>query len=141
MATALARSAPMPTAIHILVVEDDAACRQAMKGVLEMVGYGVACAANGREALDHLRRAAQPSVILLDLSMPLMTGWEFRHEQQHDPALAGIPVVLLSGEPNLPQIASSLQAASYFSKPVELDGLLESVRFLCGQRPAGPRAN
>ena len=64
----------MPSANHILVVEDDAASRQAMRGVLEMVGYGVACAANGREALDHLRRAAPPSVILLALTVAIVTG-------------------------------------------------------------------
>ena len=68
---------------HILLVEDNAAVRQILTLFLEGAGYGVAGAANGRQALDYLRQAGPPQVILLDLAMPVMDGWEFRREQQH----------------------------------------------------------
>jgi CheY-like chemotaxis protein len=123
-----------------LIVEDNVVTREAMRALLEATGYGVACAANGQEALDYLRRAEPPDVILLDLTMPVMTGWQFRHEQQQDAGLALIPVVLVSAERDLPGIADSLQAASYFPKPVEPDGLLERVRSLTEQRPSQPIA-
>src|SRR4051812_43717388 len=81
---------------HILVVEDNAALRQVMRAVLEAAGYRVACAANGREALDSLRAAEPPFVILLDLSMPVMDGWQFRERQRQTAGFASIPVLLLS---------------------------------------------
>jgi CheY-like chemotaxis protein len=114
----------------ILVVEDDSTTRLAMKTLLEAAGYRVACASNGREALDHLRRAEPPWLILTDLSMPVMTGWQFRREQQQDPALSRIPVVVLSAEGDLPRIAAGLGVAGHLPKPVEFDGLLEAIRVL-----------
>jgi len=114
----------------ILVVEDDSTTRLALKTLLEAAGYRVACAANGREALDHLRRADLPWLILTDLSMPVMNGWQFRQEQQEDPALALIPVVVLSAEGDLPRTAALLGAAGHLTKPVEFDGLLEAIRVL-----------
>jgi CheY-like chemotaxis protein len=116
----------------ILIVEDRASTRDAMRFLLEGEGYRVACAANGREALDYLYADDRPFVILLDLNMPVMDGWQFRHEQRRDPALAGIAVVLVSSsEADLPQIAASLGAAGHFAKPVEFDLLLGAVRRLC----------
>jgi CheY-like chemotaxis protein len=115
---------------HILVVEDDSTIRLALTFLLEGEGYGVACAGNGREALDHLRQGEPPAVILLDLNMPVMNGWQFRHEQQQDPALAFIAVIVLSAEGDLPQVAAALDAVSYLSKPVEIDQLLEALRGL-----------
>jgi CheY-like chemotaxis protein len=120
----------MDAAKHILVVEDNAPTRKAMKALLEAEGYRVGCAANGREGLDWLGRTELPSVILLDLNMPGMDGWQFRRHQQQDANLAGIPVVLLSSEHDLPRIAASLHAADYFPKPIELDDLLACVRSL-----------
>jgi CheY-like chemotaxis protein len=76
----------------ILVVEDNAAVRRAMKALLEAAGYRVTCAANGRDALDCLMRQGElPSVILLDLSMPVMDGWQFCCRQRQDSALSLIP--------------------------------------------------
>ena len=122
---------------HILVVEDNAAARGALAALLEAAGYAVACAANGREALDHLRGPHRPCLILLDLSMPVMDGWEFRDRQRRSPSLACIPVILVSAEGDLPRLASSLGVAGYFPKPVEADGLLRAIRVLGGgQAPA-----
>jgi CheY-like chemotaxis protein len=115
---------------HILVVEDNAAARDALAALLGAAGYSVACAANGREALDHLRGPHRPFLILLDLSMPVMDGWEFRARQRQSPSLASIPVILLSAEDDLPRLATSLGVASYFPKPVRPDGLLRAIRVL-----------
>jgi CheY-like chemotaxis protein len=117
---------------HILVVEDNAAARGALAALLGAAGYAVACAANGREALDRLRGPDRPCLILLDLAMPVMDGWEFRARQRRSPALASIPVVLLSAEGDLPRLAASLGVAGYLPKPVTPDGLLRAVRALGG---------
>jgi CheY-like chemotaxis protein len=115
---------------HILVVENDDTFRQALASLLEGAGYDVACAANGREALDYLRRAEPPLAILLDLDMPVMDGRQFRKEQRQDPILADIPVLILSGEPDLAQTAGSLAAGGHFAKPIEIDGLFAGIRQL-----------
>jgi CheY-like chemotaxis protein len=115
---------------HILVVENDDSVRHVLASLLEGAGYTVACAVNGREALDYLRRAELPLAILLDLNMPVMDGWQFRKEQRQDPALADIPVLILSGESNLAQTATSLEAGGHFTKPIEIDGLFAGLRLL-----------
>jgi CheY-like chemotaxis protein len=119
---------------HILVVEDNAAARDALAALLEAEGYAVACAADGREALDHLRGPDRPCLILLDLAMPVMDGWEFLARQRRSPSLAHIPVILVSAEGDLPRLATSLGVAGYFPKPVEADGLLRAIRVLGGGR-------
>ena len=80
----------------ILVVEDEPDLRDALTWVLRQEGYAVSAAANGREALDWLRGSSSPWLILLDLRMPLMDGFEFRVRQLQEPNLAAIPVVVLS---------------------------------------------
>src|SRR5207249_387698 len=87
------------TAATVLVVEDDFDLRDALVPILEYEGHRVVSAANGREALDWLHAMPPPSLILLDLMMPVMNGEEFRAEQLRDPALASIPGVILSAHP------------------------------------------
>jgi anti-anti-sigma factor len=116
---------------NILVVENDALTREAFKAVLEAGGYGVACAHDGRQALDRLGAEEPPALILLDLVMPGMDGWEFRREQESDPALASIPVVVVSAAADVPAAAADLDAADYLQKPVEFDHLLATVRHYC----------
>lgn len=113
---------------EILVVEDSVATRQAVRDLLEAEGYGVACAANGQEALDYLQRDQHPCLILLDLQMPVMDGWHFCEQRRRTLAWAAIPVVLLSAEGDLPQQAASLGVADYLQKPVEAERLLGVVR-------------
>ncbi|MBC7545053.1 MAG: response regulator, partial [Candidatus Sericytochromatia bacterium] len=84
----------------ILIVEDDIDIRETLAEILADEGYSVASAANGLDAISYLQTEAMPCVILLDLMMPVMSGWEFRAKQQQDPTLAGIPVVVLSGDGN-----------------------------------------
>ena len=109
---------------RILVVEDSPVVQGAMKLVLEWEGYRVTCAANGREALDCLRGVEPPSVILLDLKMPVMDGWELRQELKQDPALASIPVVAVSGVKD----PTDLDAAACVQKPFEPKELLDAIR-------------
>jgi CheY-like chemotaxis protein len=122
-----------PAAGYILVVDDDAAIREALTAVLEDEGYAVRTAANGRDALQLLRAGGpRPALILLDLTMPVMSGGEFREEQRRDPALAQIPVVVLSADRSVQAKAAAVQAQGYLAKPVEIDVLLETVSRYAG---------
>jgi CheY-like chemotaxis protein len=114
---------------RILVVDDDESARLVLCGCLEECDYDVFCAGNGREALDLLPRAGKhPALILLDLGMPVMDGKEFLERQRQDAAIAGIPVVLLSGSPDLAESAAACKTAGYFRKPFMYIHLLEAVR-------------
>ena len=111
---------------RILVVEDDPDARDEMALVLRSEGYDVAAAGDGEQALAELRRAA-PALILLDLMMPVMDGFEFRVRQMQDPELAGIPIIVLSGGWDVERKAAALGAAACLQKPVDPATLLETV--------------
>jgi CheY-like chemotaxis protein len=115
----------------ILLVEDDFDVRDMMTFFLESEGYRVAAAANGQEAIDYLKRGQVPRLILLDLMMPVMNGWEFRQQQQQDPRLSQIPVVVISADSNVREKANSLGASNYLAKPIEFDMLLEVIKSFC----------
>src|SRR5438309_11273844 len=85
----------------ILIVDDQIDFRESLARIFSLTGYQVVLAENGREALDYLHVHRAPDVILLDLGMPGMCGLSFRRAQLRDPALAGIPVVVISGEPDV----------------------------------------
>jgi CheY-like chemotaxis protein len=114
----------------VLVIEDDEVLRSAMKMVLEWEGYQVLCAENGREALDLLNigksMGKAPGLILLDLMMPVLDGWQFRDELQQDPALADIPVVVVSAL----SAADAPGVAAHIQKPFEVQQVLEAIRDL-----------
>ncbi len=118
-------------ACKILVVEDDFAIRETIAELLEEEGYGVDRASNGQEALDRLRADGTTRLILLDLMMPVMDGWEFRERQRSDPAMSRIPVVVLSADNALEQKISALGVAAWMSKPFDVDRLLDTVGRLC----------
>src|SRR3954447_13296865 len=80
---------------RILVVEDDQEILGTLSGLLEEEGYEVQSVVDGRDALHRLRGGLAPELIILDLMMPGMDGWEFRTIQRADPALADIPVVAI----------------------------------------------
>ena len=113
--------------MSILIVEDESPIRDVITEILEDEGYRVAGATNGLEALTYLRQHAHPRLILLDLGMPVMTGWEFREHQQRDPKLAGIPVIVMSALPDLDRRAAALKAADCLDKPVNIDKLLGTI--------------
>src|SRR5689334_6104245 len=79
----------------ILVVDDDEDILEALRDLLRDEGYDVVAARDGRTALERLRGGLRPRLILLDLMMPTMNGYEFRREQRADPALAGIPTIVV----------------------------------------------
>jgi len=111
-----------------MIVEDDADISDAIAMTLEDYGYLTIVAANGQQALDKLRKATpQPHLILLDLMMPQMDGWQFRAAQLADPALADVPVVLLSAHVDVRKIAVQLETRGWLPKPVNLKALLEVV--------------
>ncbi len=115
----------------VLVVDDDYAVLDSMKDVLEDEGYEVLLAANGLEALKELRKGTRPCVILLDLMMPVMNGWEFREYQLRDGGLAAIPTIIVTAHSRAEETASELKAASCIRKPVRPDMLLETIGKYC----------
>jgi CheY-like chemotaxis protein len=113
----------------VFLVEDDADTREMIGRFLEMEGYEVETAANGRQALEHLDAGTSACVILLDLMMPVMDGWEFRRRQASHATGAHIPVIVFSaaGSDRMRQI----EANDYLSKPVNLDDLLRRIARFC----------
>ena len=111
----------------ILVVEGDCDIRSALCSILREEGYRVASASDGREAISSLKSGERPAIILLDLMMPVMNGADFRKAQLRDPQVADIPVVVLTADGRLLETAKSLGAAAAFSKPFELDALLDAI--------------
>jgi CheY-like chemotaxis protein len=115
-----------------MIVEDDLAIREALTEILEDEGYQVTGAANGQEAIQALRGNTPPCLILLDLMMPVMNGWQFRAEQKQDPALAPVPVVIISADSDLRTKATTLEAVDFLQKPIQLTRLLDTVEQFCG---------
>ena len=113
----------------VLVVEDDVDTREMIGRFLELEGFAVESAANGRQALDRLDAGAKACVILLDLMMPVMDGWEFRRRQASNETLSKIPVIVFSaaGRERMRQI----DANEYLAKPVDLDELLQRISRYC----------
>lgn len=108
----------------LLLVEDDELVRRALQMVLEWEGYHVDCAVNGQEALDLLHTGSRPSLILLDIMMPVLDGEQFRRAQMDDPELASIPVIVVSAA----QFASRVDAVCHVRKPFEVRELLDAIR-------------
>src|SRR5713101_10024038 len=103
----------MSSGKSILVVEDDESVRGAIAAFLEGEGYPVVEAEHGEAALRCLQSAGDFCLILLDLFMPVMNGWGFRAEQLRDPALAAIPLVVVTADARAPQKAAELGAVGY----------------------------
>jgi two-component system cell cycle sensor histidine kinase/response regulator CckA len=116
---------------QILLVEDDRSIRAALQGILEDEGYAVTTAENGRQALERLRSAAAPALIVLDLRMPVMDGWEFRAAQKSDPALARIPVLAVSADGSAK--AAAIDAEAYLRKPLSTEALLNTIGRILGE--------
>jgi len=113
----------------VLIVEDDNDLRDMMAQLLMLEGFQTAAVANGREALEYLNSGARPDVILLDLMMPIMDGWEFRRRQQADPAVAHVPVIVLSALDA--GRAMNVSANAFLKKPLDFDRLITLVRNYC----------
>jgi CheY-like chemotaxis protein len=120
---------------RVLVVDDDEDVREVLKSFLTLAGFDVVEAGGGAEGLKLLRWDKTIRLVLLDLTMPEMDGWRFRHEQQSDPRLSQIPTIIVSGEPLAHIVDEELRAADYLSKPVGRDHLIGVVAKYC--QPAG----
>ena len=107
----------------VLIVDDEPDIRLAVAEVLSDEGYQVYSAGDGAEGLAAAR-AHHPQVVLLDLMMPGMSGWEFRKRQKDDPDLQAIPVVILSALGR----DGAIDASGYLQKPFDIDDLLTAVR-------------
>lgn len=118
-----------PTPANVLIVDDEYDIRETLTEALADNGFKPYAVANGVEALAYLRaQASLPSVILLDMRMPIMDGADFRREQLADPALGSIPVIVLTANLDIRSMAASLGAAGFLRKPVRLDPLLALLR-------------
>jgi CheY-like chemotaxis protein len=111
----------MSEAACILVVDDDREVREALKLILEGEGYDVVSATNGLEALERLDEGCRPCLILLDLLMPLVDGWQFLAERSKTPELAAIPVIVITAAD---EIRVSRRRTSILRKPFALEDLL-----------------
>jgi CheY-like chemotaxis protein len=110
----------------VLIVDDDNDIREVLGEVLAEAGYEVVGAKDGADALRVLRESATlPCIILLDLMMPVMNGYEFRTAQKNDAQLCAIPVILLSA--GVRPDADALDVAAILPKPVKIPALLEAV--------------
>jgi CheY-like chemotaxis protein len=117
----------------VLLVEDDPDIRASLEEALEWEGYRVVTAANGRDALARLPRMARPCLILLDLMMPVMNGWEFADALEKNDRLAAIPIVVVTAfADQAGDKKSSIGTGEVVRKPVDLDVLLRLVRRYCG---------
>ncbi|HVV16873.1 MAG TPA: response regulator [Polyangia bacterium] len=114
---------------HILVVDDDDDARAGVVEILEHAQFQVRAARNGREALAELEAGLRPNLILLDLNMPVMDGWEFARLAAADPALADIPICMISGAER--SVGIPPQVVAVLRKPLEMTRLLSVVYQYC----------
>jgi CheY-like chemotaxis protein len=116
----------------VLIVDDDSAVRTALKELFETEGYTVVMAANGRAALNRLKEGFRPGVVLLDLMMPVMDGWDFRTQQLQEPALRDIPVFILTAAGFSDEtISAQFGKIPFVPKPPPHDLLLQLVKDVC----------
>jgi CheY-like chemotaxis protein len=129
---ATSSAATQPAERVVFVIEDDPDIRDMITQILELEGYAVRSATDGSDALMQIRQGdGYPALILLDLMMPVMNGWEFRNAQLQDPGLAEIPVVVLSGDGTVAAKAGTMHANGFLKKPVDLNALLQTVERFC----------
>jgi CheY-like chemotaxis protein len=120
----------------VLVVDDDPDIRESLETVLGIHGHPVETASDGNQAIARLRReAAHPCLILLDLMMPGMNGFEFRAELDADPNLSEIPVVIITGAGVQVDANSNTLRAEVLRKPFDLRALLDAVERFCPPAP------
>jgi two-component system phosphate regulon response regulator PhoB len=117
---------------RILVVDDDNAIRETLRAILEDEGYAVTVAANGREALLRLQESAvPPDLCIVDMVMPVLNGWELCAELARRPALARMPVLLVSANSKADGPEVGLDTVQVMRKPIDFDRLLEHVERYC----------
>ncbi len=111
----------------ILVIEDERDILFALQEILQAHGYAVASACNGIEALDWLKRSGMPDLILLDMKMPVMNGWQFADELRTR-WNRNIPLLVMTAAADAAQRAREVHAVGWIGKPFIVSELLEKVR-------------
>jgi CheY-like chemotaxis protein len=124
---------------NILIAEDNQDILESIQEVLENEGYQVFCAKNGKEALDRLKTLSSPTLVLLDLMMPGMSGWEFLDVQKTESALSDHKVVTISAVPATESLQdpTPLKTAGTLQKPIHLGALFEMIERFCGMPAVG----
>jgi CheY-like chemotaxis protein len=115
----------------VLIVEDDEATREAFALILSQDGYRVETAGNGLAALERLRSAQRPGLILLDLMMPVMDGLQFQEQLARERELSDIPVLICSAAGERVRRRLAVEPAGYLDKPIDPPALLAAVRRHC----------
>jgi DNA-binding response OmpR family regulator len=120
-------------ATTVLVVDDDPSIRKLIMATLKRDGYEFIEASNGREALERMR-ADRPNVVVLDLMMPVVSGWDVLQERTHDPELTKIPVIIISAnrEPDLVKVMDQ-GICAFLPKPFDISALTALVRSCVGR--------
>ena len=116
---------------EVLIVEDDPEIRAGLRDLLADEGCTLVEAANGLQAIEYLKTGSRPKLIVLDLAMPVVNGWEFRIAQRANPAIAEIPVVILSARPEEAADLAWLGIADFFPKPIDVERFLGTIRQYC----------
>jgi CheY-like chemotaxis protein len=109
----------------LLIVEDEAATRDTLTELLGKDGREIVTASDGQEALERLTKVPRPCLILLDLMMPRMNGWEFLQRKAADPLIANIPTIVLSGS------GRPAGAVHQLAKPVDVERLMALIDQYC----------
>ncbi len=117
--------------MRVLIVDDDRDLQEAICETLEAGGHAATGVSNGRQALEYLQTGKSTCLILLDLMMPVMNGWEFREQQLQDAAIASIPVVVISAHAS--QENEELSPDGFLRKPIRAEDLLSTVAKFCGK--------
>jgi CheY-like chemotaxis protein len=123
---------------RVLLVDDDFAILEGVAEFLECEGFSVVSASNGLDALNQLRSGLRVDAIVLDVMMPMMDGWDFRAQQRADPALRGIPVVIITAGFAGDTIREQFDVHDVLSKPLDLRHFGRTLREVCQCSDAGP---
>ena len=118
----------------VMIIEDDPDIRAALADVIAEDGHDTVTAANGRDALEQMHAGnVSPCVIVLDLMMPVMDGWQFARGLREVAAWRGIPLVIVSAGDDIEEEARAIGARGHLRKPVDLDDLLATVLRCAGK--------
>lgn len=116
----------------LLVVEDDRDIRKSMERLLQSEGYAVEMAENGLEALNLLQNgSALPQLIILDLMMPQMDGFQFREEQAKNAKISHIPVIVMTADGHIDEKKVRANAVAALRKPADIDVILNTIKKHC----------
>jgi DNA-binding response OmpR family regulator len=116
----------------VLIVEDDEDTAESLRDALGVMGYKADIAGNGKVALDCLRRGpTNYCLVLLDLMMPVMNGWDFLSEHRADNTISGIPVIIVTAIPRGQTRGAAIDATAFLQKPVDTARLAAALRQYC----------